>query len=192
MTEKKSRSPLLISLLETLLREWGYDTVRQCLAEVRARQIKEDTKQALDKHRPTKTHIRPSAVQMLERLHATVDKKEDLHALAAQFDAKTFLPTTSDVRHFLEMRGQDLGSIKQRQDAFRKVLSVLLGMSEDELMLLRRSGAHTGPTQLAPLSDAIKATSAAARSAESQTEAQAAEESGEPKTEPTGGDSTKP
>lgn len=192
MTEKKTKSPLLMSLLEPLLREWDYDTVRQCLAEVWARQLKEDITQASNKQRSAKTHVRPSAVQMLQRIHAAADKEEDLHALAAQFDAKTFLPTASDVRHFLEMRGQHLGSVKQRQDAFRKVLGVLLGMTEDELMLLRKSGAHTGPTQLAPLSDAIKATSAAVRSTEPQTGATAAKESSEPKTEPTGSATKKP
>jgi hypothetical protein len=191
MTKKKSKSPLLISLLTPLLQEWGYDAVRQCLAEVQAGQVKEDFSRAEHKPKPTKAHRRPSAVEMVERLDATADQKESLHVLASRFDTKTFLPTASDVRHFLEMRGQSSSPIKQRQDAFRKVLDLLLSMADDELMLLQTSGTHGGPTQLGPLSDAIKATSAAVRNTESHTEPAVAEESVEPRIKPAGGSQVK-
>ena len=189
MIEKKSKSHLLMSLLAPLLREWGYDAVRQCLAEVKAERAKEDLSLTAHKRKPAKAHRRPSAVEMVERLDVAADRKESLHALAARFDAKTFLPTASDVRHFLEMRGQDPGSVKHRQDAFRKVLDVLLDMADDGLMLLQTSGTHAGPTRLGPLSDAIKATSAAVRNTESHVEAATAEESAEPRFKPAGGDS---
>lgn len=191
MTEKKSKHPLLMSLLAPLLREWGYDTVRQCLTEAQAEQAKKDLSLAAHKRKPAKEHRRPNAVEMAERLDAAVDQKEPLRALAARFDAKTFLPTASDVRHFLEMRGQDPGPVKQRQDSFRKVLNVLLSMADDELMLLQTSGTHAGPTQLGPLSDAIKATSATVRTTESHAEPAATEESVEPRVKPAGGDAVK-
>lgn len=191
MTEKKSKSPLLMSLLAPLLQEWGYDTVRQCLAEVQAGQVKENFSRAAHKRKPAKTHRRPSAVEIVERLDTTADQKEPLHALASRFDAKTFLPAASDVRHFLEMRGHGSNPVKQRQDAFRKVLDVLLSMADDELMLLQTSGTHAGPTQLGPLSDAIKATSAVVRNTESHTEPAVAEDSVEPRIEPAGGSQVK-
>lgn len=191
MTEKKSKYHLLMSLLAPLLREWGYDTVRQCLAEAQAEQAKEDPSLAAHRRKPAKVNRRPNAVEMAERLDVAVDRKESLRALAARFDAKTFLPTASDVRHFLEMRGQDPGLIKQRQDSFRNVLDVLLSMADDELMLLQASGTHAGPTQLGPLSDAIKATSAAVRTTEPHAEPAAAEESVEPRGKPAGGDAVK-
>lgn len=187
MTEKKRKYHLLISLLAPLLREWGYDTVRQCLAEAQAEQEKKGLSLTAHKHKPAKEYRRPNAVEITERLDAAVDRKAHLLALAARFDAKTFLPTTSDVRHFLEMRGQAPGSIKQRQDSFRKVLDLLLSMADDELMLLHASGTHAGPTQLGPLSDAIKATSAAVRTTEPHAEPTAAAES----VKPTGGDAVK-
>lgn len=184
-----------MSLLAPLLREWGYDTVRQCLVEAQAQaqaeQAKEDLSLAAHKRKPAKEYRRPNAVEMAERLDAPVDRKEPLRALAARFDAKTFLPTASDVRHFLEMRGQDTGPVKQRQDSFRKVLDVLLSMADDELMLLQASGTHAGPTQLGPLSDAIKATSAAVRTTESPAEPAAAEESAESPVKPADGGAVK-
>ncbi len=182
---------LLRSLLVPLLREWGYDTVLQCLAEAQAKQAKEDLSLTADKRNPAKHYRRPNAVEMAERLDTAGDRKEPLRSLAARFDAKTFLPTASDVRHFLEMRGQDLGSVKQRQDSFKKVLDVLLSMADDELMLLQASGTHAGPTQLGPLSDAIKATSAAVRNTDSYAEPAAAEESVEPRLKSAGNDAVK-
>lgn len=187
MTEKKSKYRLLMSLLAPLLREWGYDTVRQCLAEAQAEQAMGDISLAAHKRKPAKEYRRPSAVEMTERLDAAADRKDHLRALAARFDAKTFLPTASDVRYFLEMRGQDPGPVKQRQDSFRKVLNVLLSMTNDELIQLHASGTHAGPTQLGPLSDAIKATSAAVRTTELKAEPTAAEESTEPRFKAAGG-----
>lgn len=186
MTERKNKSPLLMSLLTPLLREWGYDTVQHCIEELKARQVKEDSSRISDKRKPAETRHRPSAVEIVERLDAAAGQKEHLHALAARFDAKTFLPTSSDARHFLEMRGQGPSPVKHRQDAFRRVLGVLLSMSDDELMLLQTSGTHSGPTQLGPLSDAIKATSAAARNTESHSEPAVADESINPRLKPHG------
>lgn len=191
MTEKKNKYRLLMSLLAPLLREWGYDTVQQCVAEVHAEQAKENLLPESHKPKPTKDYRRPNAVEMIERLDVSVDRKEPLRQLAARFDAKTFLPTASDVRHFLEMRGQDPGPVKQRQDAFRKVIYTLQGMADDELILLITSGTHAGPTQLGPLSDAIKATSIAVRSVESQKKPTTAEEPVEPPSTPAGGDAGK-
>lgn len=190
MTEKKRKYHLLMSLLAPLLREWGYDTVRQCLADAQAEHVKVDLSLAAYKRKPAKEYSRPNAVDILERLDAAVERKEPLRALAERFDAKTFLPAASDVRHFLEMRGYP-GPVKQRQDSFRRVLDVLLSMTDDELMLLQASGTHAGPTQLGPLSDAIKASSAAVRTTKSIAEPTAAEVSGEPRVEPAGGDAVK-
>lgn len=180
MTEKRRKHHLLMSLLTPLLREWGYDTVRQCLADLYAEQGKEGASLAAQGRTPAKEHRRPSASEIVDRLDAPAARKEQLRALAARFDAKTFLPSASDVRHFFEMRGQDPGPIKHRQDSFRKVLDVLVGMADDELLLLQGSGAHAGPTQLGPLSDAIRATSAAVRASEPYAPLAAAEDSGKP------------
>lgn len=166
MTEKKSKLYLLKDLLAPLLREWGHDTVRQCLAELHADHGNGGVSSAAQERKSTKEYRRSSASEIVERLNAPSARKESLRILAARFDAKTFLPTASDVRHFLEMRGHASGPVKQRQDAFRKVLDVLVGMADDELLLIQDSGAHAGPTQLGPLSDAIKATSATVRGSE--------------------------
>lgn len=186
MTEKKSKHPLLKSLLAPLLQEWGYGTVLHCLDELHAERAYRGPLLGEQERKPTKEYRRPSALEAVGRLELAMDRKEPLQALASRFDAKTFLPTASDVRHFLEMRGQDTGIIKQRQDSFRKVLDVLLKMPDDELILLRASGPHVGPTQLGPLSDAIKATSAAVRTGESNADSIAIEKSVDPRVDQVG------
>lgn len=189
MNEKKSFPPLLMSLLASMLEEWGYDTVRQGLTEARARADKGDPHRPAPGHSSAKPHARPTAVQVVERLDITAGKKQHLRAIATKFDTKKFLPSASDVRHFLEMHGEASSTIKQRQDAFRKVVSVLLGMADDDLRLLETSSSHAGPTQLGPLSDAIKAHGAAVRKPEPPAQAAGGEESDEPRKEPSDGSS---
>lgn len=161
MTDKKGSQRLLRSLLASLLREWDYDLVRQCLIEVHAEQAQRPT-QASDR-RTGKEHRRPTASEVVGRAEVDAAQLSTLQVFATRFDAKAFLPTAADVRHFLEMRGRDPGVVKHRQDAFRKVLDVLLSMPIDELEHLRASNAHSGPTKLGPLADAIMETSTAIR-----------------------------
>lgn len=181
MTEKNSNSRLLMSLLAPLLQQWGYHAVQQCLADLHAEQGKVGAPLSVRGRKPPKEHRRPSASEIVERFDFPAYRKEPLRALAARFDAKTFLPTASDVRHFLEMRGQNPAPIKHRQDSFKRVLDLLVGMADDELQFLQEAGTHAGPTQLGPLSDAIKATSAAVRGSESIASPAANEDSGEPR-----------
>ncbi|MEP7124975.1 MAG: hypothetical protein ABJE95_28860 [Byssovorax sp.] len=175
MTEKRGKHQLLKSLLVPLLREWGYDLVRQCLVEVHVEHTEQSTP---TNDRPTgKEHRRLSASEIVERTEVDVARKKVLSLFATRFDAKTFLPSAADVRHFLDMRGQDPGVVKHRQDAFRKVLDVLLSMPDDELEHLQASNAHSGPTQLGPLADAIMETSTVIRTGQPTADPQEPHES---------------
>lgn len=183
MSHKKSNVALLRALLVPLLREWGHDTVQQCLAELLYQESRDDL-HAVDAPKPAKEHRRPTAIELVER-HDISDaaRKDQIRALAAKFDAKGFLPSASDVRDFLGMRGHDPGRIKHRGESFRQVLPVLLDMANDEIEDLRTSAVHSGPTQLGPLSEAIKAVGASRRSG-------VAEPLGEPEVRSETGDSS--
>ena len=67
MTEKKSKHHLLMSLLTPLLREWGYDAVQQCLADLHAEPGKGGASIAAQERKPTKEHRRPSASEIVDR-----------------------------------------------------------------------------------------------------------------------------
>ena len=168
MSERTHKHQLLQSLLAPLLWEWGFEAVQQCLVEVQG-QLRAESEPTHDlRQKPAKDTRRPSAAEIVDRLEAPAERKEALKLLAARFDSKTFLPTSSDLRHFLDLHGVNPGPIKHRQDSFKKLLEVLGPMSNEELAKLHSSGKHGGPTRLGPLSDAIKATGAAYRVSDQQ------------------------
>lgn len=168
MTEKShgKRYDLLESLLTPLLLEWGRDAVLACIAELDTNSVagERQRRQAGTDRGPSSR--KPSAVEITGRAELPTTKRDALFRLASLFDRKLFLPTASDVRHFLELRAQQPGPVKQRHDAFRKVLALLSDMADEELERLIENSTHAGPTQLGPLSDAIRATGAAMRSGE--------------------------
>lgn len=163
-----SREVLLKALLLAICEEWGADAIRHCLAGI------EERSSGAEKTNAPRANVRqgkrrkPSAVDLAGRLEVPEARKAILMSLAQLFDGKSFLPTASDVRYFLELRGQHPGVVRQRLDSFRKVLDVLEGIPDRELEGLVNSSIHSGPTQLGPLSDAIRSVSAS-RSQSTQT-----------------------
>jgi hypothetical protein len=58
------------------------------------------------------------------------------------------------------MIGERPGAIKDRSDAFRRLLKVLPALPPEQLERLGNSALHSGPSQLGPLSDAIASAAA--------------------------------
>ena len=161
---------LLRALLSPLVKEWGVREVEDALHDIyRARQHLADTRPSTDEergpdyHHTVKRSKRPTAVEIVQRLKIPEERRPLLLTLATQFDHKTFLPSIGDVKHFLEMHGHGTDAIRQRPDAFRRVISILLNMSHESLSKWIERGAHSGPSQLGPLSDAIRTSSEAIR-----------------------------
>jgi hypothetical protein len=88
-------------------------------------------------------------------MEVPMDRREVLGKLALGLDNKSFLPSIGAVRHFLEMRGIQLSSVKRREDAFKTVLGVLREMPSERLSSYVTSMDHSGPADLATISDAI-------------------------------------
>lgn len=161
MTSRKNRTHVLESLLKVLVDEWGYGTVRECLASLDATRL--DGKATTTLERGSKEPVRdryPSAIEIVEKgvNSGLVDSAMSplLLNIALRFDEKKFLPTLPHVREFVEMRGLELGNVKQRAAAFRKVLEILPVLRESELRALAGGKGHGGPTQLGPLAEAIR------------------------------------
>ena len=169
MTAKShtKRHDLLKALLAPLLEEWGRDAVLACIAEHNAGLVSPASARGTKPEGgSTASSRKPSATDIAYRAELPAAKRTVLLSLASLFDQKLFLPSASDARHFLELRGRAPRAIKQRLDAFREVLSLLSELTEEELDRLVKNSAHSGPTQLGPLSDAIRATGSAIRSVE--------------------------
>ena len=160
------RHDLLKSLLTPLLREWGRDAVSACIAELDTSFVPRERQRRPEGADRIPSSRKLNAVEIADCAELPTTKRAALLGLASLFNQKLFLPTASDVRHFLELRGQQPAPVKQRVDAFRKVLTLLSSMADEELERLIKSCTHPGPTQLGPLSEAIRATGAAMRSVE--------------------------
>lgn len=171
-TMRKLGRDFLKELLSPLIAQWGRDEVLRAIYEIDGSSVthKAGTKDRYAKHHSAEEKKRAeptaklSAVMIAEKTNVPADKRLLLINLASQFEHKSFLPTISDVRNFLEMRGQDIGNIKQRPEAFRKVIKAIIDLPNENLERMIRSSRHSGPSQLGPLSDAIKAASAFVRS----------------------------
>lgn len=160
----KHNRRLLRSLLVPFVQEWGVGELEEVIREIAL-----SSSATSDKESPENANVssrsdrRPNAVSIVERLDVIESRKRALLTIANQYDQKTFLPSLSDVRNFLEMRGRDQYGLKHRPDAFRKVLKVLLDLREDSLLKLIDSEAYSGPSQLGPLSSAIRDSSVSLR-----------------------------
>lgn len=170
----RDRRTALRKLLSVLVSEWGYAEVRYTLELVGKDDsrtlsgVDDGTGAAL--RRSKKAYVKPSATDIVSKLDVEESRKALLMELADQFESKRFLPGIGDVRNFLEMRGKTSGGLTQRANAFRQVLNALLNTPSDGLEKMVRTTGHSGPSQLGPLSDAIKSARATVRSSAESSE----------------------
>ena len=161
MSDKKlSRAGLLRSLLVVLVDEWGYVAVRERLDEIGALQ---DPQLGASRSRGLsgeaargRAKEKPTASAIAEKVSLPHGQKQLILQLAAKYDNREFLPTLGDIRYFFEVHGEIGQPGKQRSESFRKVLRLLCALPESGLRQMIDSDAHSGPSRLAPLSDAMR------------------------------------
>jgi hypothetical protein len=158
-----NRKALLNSLLRSLVEEWGEAEVRAALYHVSDRDDGNAVSSSLGQvgyYGKLRIRKKPLAIEQVARAQLPDSRKAILAVLATRFDAKQFLPTISDVREFLILMGAPSEVAKDRSDAFRFLLKFLAQLPSDRLEKLVSSMAHSGPSQLGPLSDAISGVAA--------------------------------
>jgi hypothetical protein len=158
-----SRDRLLMNLVRVLVEEWGVDGVQRAL-----KSMEQSTQSVLGREAPhsepkSSVRIKPTAFEQASRVRGQPVFRELLSEIAKQFDQKTFLPTIGDARHFLEMRGKEISPTVSRAEVFRKILDELEEMEVDELRIVAARARNSAPSQLAPLSKAIRSAGAALR-----------------------------
>lgn len=160
-----SRDDLLGRLVGVLVDEWGLARVRQAVASL------EDTAGLASAQRPggarqshdARTRRKPSPTDLARRVHGPTALKSAIEELARLFEAKLFLQSVGDVRHFLEMRGKELPASISRSESFPKILEELVDIPVDQLREIARKTELSGPSELAPLSNAIRTAGASLR-----------------------------
>lgn len=154
--KRTAHADLLRSLLGTLVGEWGYVEVRRILCELEPTdRVPFDTSTGNDQ-RGARKREKPTARVLAERVSLPPEQKRFIQILAEKFDAKLFLPSSGDIRYFFEVHGQTEPPTKQRIEAFRKILKLLSAMPESALRRMVEDEAHSGPSRLGPLSEAMR------------------------------------
>ncbi|MEY9782031.1 hypothetical protein ABIA23_003433 [Sinorhizobium fredii] len=181
----RKENMVLKDILSALVRGYGSEQVHRALTEV-SRRSPGDGQSNFDgmPSKPKKAErssAKLTATDIAARSDAPAETKQLLLSLASRFDRKAFLPTIGDVRNFLEMRGIPSRNLKQRPDAFRQVLRIVSSMPPEALEKLIRESRHYGPSELGPLSDAIRSTSERIRSLEPPSDTPRPKDSDEPK-----------
>lgn len=163
MIEKKvGRFDLLHSILALLVNEWGLDTVNSELERISAGQrrsllVGERTVGELERESHRKLYSeKPTATMMAAKLSLPPGQKQLVEMLAVKFDSKQFLPTSGDIKYFFEVHGEAIPPSRQRIESFRRVLRLLSSLPESALKKIVEDDAHSGPSSLAPLSDAMR------------------------------------
>jgi hypothetical protein len=160
----KGRKILLSNLLHALVQEWGKREVEDALAQLsnaadltEAHRLGSSVSRGARRSRSVTKSL---AIEQVARAQLPEAQEVALLELARRFDHKQFLPSTADVREFLIMMGERPGAIKDRSQAFRRLLEALTRLPPEQLEWLANSALHSGPSQLGPLSDAISAAGA--------------------------------
>ena len=146
---------ILASLLATLVEAWGYDRVLKELDQLRSSALSTSARSKPAKSRTEKST--PTPTQVAENAPAPVHRRALLLAIAKGYERKAIMPSTADVRDFLRLQGIETSTPKNRTEAFRHLLGVLLRLPDERLQNLAAKAEHAGGTELAVISDAISA-----------------------------------
>jgi hypothetical protein len=126
--------PELDEQLRLLIQQYGIAEVRRRLSAIT--------------RPPRQPRARKSAPDYVTGMNPPNNQKERLLTLAQLFEEKRFLPTAADIGNFFE--AYDVSAAKVR---------FLSSLSDERLDRIINEGSFTGPSELGPIADAIKAKS---------------------------------
>lgn len=152
MTAKLKRDVILKQLLQTIIDGWGHGAVLASLESLGSPLATSKTK--LSEKEPTKKDN--SAVEAVLEISIPAERQRVLLQLAKRFDEGSAFPKIGDIRSFLISNRSDPRDIRNRFQAFKRMLPVLSVMSEKGLEKLISRSVHSGPADLEAISNAIR------------------------------------
>lgn len=152
MTAKLNRDEILRGILQTLVEGWGLNTVQAALSDLDAPNAREKR----DRKRLSPEIVSRGAVAHVEELSISPEKMVPLLELAKRFDEGSAFPKMGDIRSFLLSHQQSAVELKGRVAAFKRMLPIMVEMSPKGLERLVSRSHHSGPADLAAISDAIR------------------------------------
>lgn len=152
MNTKLNRDEILKEILQTLVRGWGHAAVLASLHEIRSPLADRKSTRSYKENKKADK----AAAQIVADASLPAEKKHLLLQLAERFDEGSAFPRITDVRSFLITHDRNSNDIKDRSQAFKRMLPVLSGMSEKGLEKVISRSHHSGPAELEAISNAIR------------------------------------
>lgn len=161
----------LETILSPIVRRYGIERVEQCLRQMESsnhrrihskRSSRGETvsrKEVAEKSGAKKTGARKARVDAtvyIDKMKLPPEKRSAVSDLARRFENKSFLPTYRDIVDFCEMYGIDVPASRSRGNAVPRVFKFIAGMEADDIQGILDRGMFSGPSQLGPISDAIR------------------------------------
>lgn len=153
MNSKLNRDQILNELLRTLVLGWGFAPVSHALQEL---QRNNDWTSPSPKSKKATQKDDSQAEKMLEVAILPDHTKEMIVEFARNYDRKLAFPKLSDAKSFLISHHENPKDVKNRNQAFSRMIPLITKMSEKGLARLISYSRHSGPARLDAISDAIK------------------------------------
>lgn len=97
-----------------------------------------------------------TAPEYVRKMDIDVGRRAAVFALAARFEAKSFLPSCADISNFCTIYGIEEPASKSRAAAIPRLFKYLATMDARDVDALVVNNAFSGPSQLGPLAEAIR------------------------------------
>ena len=162
-------SSKLKDTLRPIVIRYGLERVRSCLrsmelegdSPVRSGRATRD-RLLLDKDETKMSKRKGSkatASDYVSKLDVPDEKRRLLADVATKFDRKLFLPTIGDIGNFCHVYGIEQPTSKSRAGVISRLFFHMAKMETEDVRKFLEDGMYSGPSQLGPISDAIRRTS---------------------------------
>lgn len=147
----------LRNILTALVAECGYDSVRECVNDLRIPESRKIDSQIPRTSEFGKARSKIGAVDVVESLDiSNQEKKCALMTLAKKYEEKQFMPNMGHVRAFMEQEGCASHRIRSRQQATSAVFKRLALWDARDLQELDEKGIFGPPKTLAAIARSIE------------------------------------
>ncbi len=116
---------------------------------------KPSRKFAPDKRRKKKL----TAARFVSKLETSLETKHLLEEFANKYDNKEFLPTIGEIRNFCAIHGINIPTSFSRSVMVPRIFKHLSQLESEKIQFMLRTESFSGPTQLAPIAEAIRQSS---------------------------------
>lgn len=146
----------------------GLHGVKAVKQELRRLETEQRHTRKLDHDAQTKVRRRSGRAEATEyvgKMDIDDGRRPAVLTLAERFETKSFLPSCGDISNFCTIYGIAEPASKSRAAAIPRVFKHLATMDAEDVEALVTNNAFSGPSQLGPISEAIRQHGRAARSA---------------------------